>query len=280
MKVANQTTPRMAGSALTTKFALASLLAAGALGQVIPEFVHGEECLFCHRRDIGPAWQSNPHNVTTRPASEGSDEFLLGRGSLVLPRKLRKQGYGAFAILENSEWNAGKFAAQCAGCHTTAVDPRDGTFAYYGIDCYACHGVVDLNHSGDTKLVWLSKKNRADVARVNATCGQCHVRGGKSRASGKPYPEAFVAGRDLLADFQVDLGLADSAELNPGDRHVYRSVRDGVSCLDCHAVHARSSNKHRRALSGAICQDCHFEGRPRKEVRTYRAISATCEVLK
>ena len=28
-------------------------------GQLVPEFTHGYECLFCHRNDIGPGWQKN-----------------------------------------------------------------------------------------------------------------------------------------------------------------------------------------------------------------------------
>src|SRR5213078_1528900 len=29
------------------------------IGKPIPEYVHGDECLFCHRNNIGSTWQKN-----------------------------------------------------------------------------------------------------------------------------------------------------------------------------------------------------------------------------
>ena len=256
--------------------ALVLVAATAAMAQSIPEFVHGEECLFCHRNDIGSAWQKNRHNNTTR-RKDGGEEFVLGAGAHT--RRLKKAGYQRLAIWDDKtqSWDGAKFGERCAGCHTTAVDPKDLTYAYTGLDCFTCHGTVDLQHSGNTQLVLLSKKRRGDVALVNSICSQCHLRGAKSKATGRPYPNAYVAGSSLFDDFQADLKLADQADLNPGDRHVYRSVRDGIACLGCHAVHANSNTKHRRVLNSPVCQDCHFEGRPRKEVRKYEVSSALCE---
>ena len=39
---------------------------------------------------------------------------------------------------------------------------------------------------------------------VTSICAQCHVRTGKSRSTGLPYPNNFVAGDNLFRDFQVD----------------------------------------------------------------------------
>jgi hypothetical protein len=244
---------------------------------VVPEFVHGEECLFCHRNDIGPGWQKNAHGITINEKA-GTEEFTLGARRRH-QRRLKKSGYNQFAIWEEGGWNEGKFGERCAGCHTTAVDPKTKAFAYYGLDCYTCHGVVDLNHSGDTSLILLSKKRRGEARVINSICASCHLRGGVSKMTGRPYPNVFVPGGDLFVDFQVDLS---QAELNPGDQHVRRSVRDvlngsGTTCLNCHAVHTGTTERHRRVLTSAICNDCHFEGQPRKEVREYEVRSATCE---
>src|SRR2546421_9631828 len=38
------------------------------VGRPVPEYVTGEECLFCHRNDVGPAWTSNRHHRTLREA--------------------------------------------------------------------------------------------------------------------------------------------------------------------------------------------------------------------
>src|SRR6516225_7576384 len=38
----------------------------------VPEYVTGDECLFCHRNDIGPAWAKNAHQLTIREPEANS----------------------------------------------------------------------------------------------------------------------------------------------------------------------------------------------------------------
>lgn len=244
---------------------LSSLL---LLLQAFPDYPTGDQCLFCHRNDIGPSWQKNPHNLTTRQVEGG--EYRLGFGGR--ERRLRAAGYGRLELWQPAEqrWDPSRFAERCAGCHTTAVEPADARFAGVGLDCVTCHGVVDLNHSSDPARVLLSKKRRDETAVVNAICGQCHLRGGRSASTGRPYPKVFVPGRNLFTDYKVDLAAGD-------DAHVFRSVREGQWCLDCHAVHARSTARHRRAAPSVICNDCHYEGQPRSKVRQRAEHNATCE---
>lgn len=258
----------------------------------IPEFVHGDECLFCHRADIGGAWQHNRHGITLRERADAPDlvaklkppaevTHLLGSRDRV--RFLKKDGYNKFAIMEpDGHWDRTKFGDRCAGCHTTGVDSKTKQFAYIGIDCYACHGVVDLNHSTDTSLIWLSKKRRRDIKEIAATCAQCHLRDlAKSRTTGLPYPGNFVVGDDLFKDYQVDFSKLDN--LNAGDRHVIRNVREvlengsEVTCLSCHRVHDPSTQKHRQVLTSAACLDCHNAEGPKKNVKPYTGHSALCE---
>ena len=109
------------------------------------------------------------------------------------------------------------------------------------------------------------------------------MRGGKSRSTGLPYPNQFVAGVNLFRDFQASFSLANDKSLNAGDRHVYRNVRDVVvngsetTCLSCHKIHGQSTDKHRRVLREEICVDCHNAEGPRKAVRTYTVHSSVCE---
>src|SRR5688572_25378852 len=42
-------------------------------GKPVPEFVHGDECLFCHRNDIGPGWQKNTHGITIRQKEDAPE---------------------------------------------------------------------------------------------------------------------------------------------------------------------------------------------------------------
>jgi cytochrome c553 len=119
---------------------------------------------------------------------------------------------------------------------------------------------------------------------MTAICAQCHLRGGRSKSTGLPYPSTFIAGDNLFKDFNVDFVRADGSALNPGDRHILRNVRDvavgGASapiCTTCHRIHAQSSDRHRFLPRTATCADCHqFDG---TSVRTpqYVVDSALCE---
>jgi predicted CXXCH cytochrome family protein len=287
----------LAGSALAHLAAAQKLDPAGwggdHAGQAVPEYVHGDECLFCHRNDIGSTWQKNAHGVTVRQREDAPElvkrinppadvEYFLGSRQHV--RLLKKSGYGKFALLSaQGKWETDKFAEWCAGCHSTAVDPKTRAFSSFGLDCYTCHGVVDLEHTADTAKMWLSKKRRDDSRAITSICAQCHLRGGKSRSTGLPYPNNFVAGDNLFRDYAVDFSKADDTTWNAGDRHVYHSVRDVVvngsetTCISCHRVHANSSDRHRRVLTGPICLDCHNAEGPKKDVKRYTVQSALCE---
>ncbi|HEU4387485.1 MAG TPA: hypothetical protein VFV34_06790, partial [Blastocatellia bacterium] len=292
-------------------------------GQPIAEYVHGDECLFCHRNDIGPSWQTSSHGANLRQREDTADlkdvlkslaglsklesdaGYLLGSRNRI--RFLKKDGYGRFAILstqavlkpdrtsprlidrwvnpENPSWNREVFANRCVGCHSTAVDSKTKTFSAFGLDCYTCHGNVDLKHTGDTSLIWLSKKRRSNVLAVTSLCAQCHLRGGKSKSTGLPYPNNFVAGDNLFQDYQADFSKADDPNLNPGDRHIWKNVRDVVlygseipTCISCHQVHGQGgSTKHHRSPRTALCTECHDAEGPLNVVKPYTVHSPSCD---
>jgi predicted CXXCH cytochrome family protein len=286
-------------------------------GKPIPEYVHGDECLFCHRNDIGPTWQKNAHGTAVRQQEDAQELQRIVRGEPALAgmvseieyfmgsrrhvRFLKKQGYGKFALLstqavltrdrnvekwielERPAWDKDKFANRCAGCHSTAVDPETRTFSAFGLDCFTCHGNVSLEHTNDTSLILLSKKRRTESQAVTSICAQCHIRLGKSRSTGLPYANNFVAGDNLFQDFEVDFSRADDVRLNPGDRHVLRSIRDvavfgsDTTCLSCHQVHSGSTSRHRLVVKTAICLDCHNAEGPMKPAKQYEVHSPLCE---
>lgn len=287
-------------------------------GRPIPEYVEGSGCLFCHRNDIGSLWAKDSHAMTVRyreaapeleallksqPAlAKTAPEVDYFLGSRHVGRFLKKDGYGKFALLvtqvhltpekkaerwsglENVIWDRQKFADRCAGCHSTAVDPSNKAFSAFSLDCYTCHGNVDLEHTKDKSLVWLSKKRRNDAQAITSLCAQCHLRGGKSRSTGLPYPNNFIAGDNLFQDFEVDFARADDPALNAGDRHIWRNVREvavngeeNITCLSCHQLHGNGSFKHRRVLRAPICSECHASEGSFKEVKKYTVRSELCE---
>ena len=123
-----------------------------------------------------------------------------------------------------------------------------------------------------------------DHARVTtAICAQCHVRTGKSKSTGLPYPNNFVPGDNLFRDFQVDFSEQALEKLSAADRHVLDNVRavvvfgkESLTCLNCHDVHARSSKKHHLVPKSDYCLNCHqTEGRKR-DVKPFSSHSKTC----
>jgi hypothetical protein len=287
------------------------------VGKPLPEYVTGDECLFCHRSDIGPAWPKNRHNLTLRrlePDSvaltalkdapglkEFAEKVELALGGKRHTRFLKPAAeYGKLELLsvawepttekggrllamDRPHWDRQRFADGCAGCHATAVEVKTRAFSAIAVECYACHGEVDLKHSKDPALVFLSKK-REDPARVvTSICAQCHLRTGKSRSTGLPYPNNFIAGDNLFRDFQVDLTPDAIRGLNPADGHVLANVREvvvegkeDVTCLSCHAVHGQSSKKHHLAPKSDYCLHCHNATGPKKDVKRYEVHSRTC----
>jgi hypothetical protein len=80
-----------------------------------PEFTHGDDCLFCHRNDVGANWQENAHTITVRQKDDAPElmkilssqpalaslaadvgYYMLGRSRV---RYLKKEGYGRLEIL-------------------------------------------------------------------------------------------------------------------------------------------------------------------------------------
>jgi hypothetical protein len=232
-------------------------------GKPVPAFTSGDECLFCHRMDVGPGWSANRHGQTVRSVDPGTKglqalakapelkalaaevELLLGgsnrmrflkrsaeHGKLDLlsvewtPEK--SEAEGKLVSTERPHWDSHTFGSRCAGCHATGVDSKKQTFAAASLDCFVCHGEVSDKHTTQGSLVLLSPKRTDSPAAITSVCAQCHLRTGTSRSSGLPYPNNFVAGDNLFRDFQVDLSDAAIDKLNPADRHVQQNVRDVI----------------------------------------------------
>lgn len=287
------------------------------VGQAIPMYMTGDECLFCHR-DIGPSWPGNRHNtemqtaemlpepiaafLKSAEAKEFGPETTYVLGGEEMLRFLRPNGkYGQFAIHSarvkpsalnavagtGGGWAEEHFAAKCAGCHTTAVETEYRAFAQASLDCFVCHGEVPPGHQNEPALAILAKNRPKEPLVEMSLCGQCHLRGGVSRSSGLPYPNQFVPGDNLLKDFHVDFSDEALATMNPGDAHVLANVRDvllrgdvGLTCLSCHDVHKQSSRKHRvlpKTERLEYCAICHDRPGDFKSFRVYERHSVVCE---
>jgi predicted CXXCH cytochrome family protein len=184
---------------------------------------------------------------------------------------------------ERPHWDARQFGHACAGCHATAVDPKEQAFSAPSLDCFVCHGIVPPEHGKKPGLALLSAARKDPARVVTSVCAQCHVRTGTSRVTGRPYATNFVPGDNLFRDFQVDFSDQGLKGLSTADRHVLENVRDvvvlgrdSVTCLSCHDVHGRSSKKHHRVAKGDYCFNCHQREGPMWDVKPLSAGSKTC----
>jgi predicted CXXCH cytochrome family protein len=245
----------------------------------LPDFVTGDECLFCHRGNAGGGWHKNKHNLVMSHAATGFSPTLkallkaAGMDDVVKEtvyvlggknqrRFLKPNGkYGQYAI-HNTRWtadgsekgtlthtNAKKwdndlFANKCIGCHTTLVDPEYKSFAAPSTDCLACHGDTPQGHQNDATETLFNKKIPTDIKTEISTCFQCHARGGVSKSTGLPYPNKFIPRDNLFKDFQINLSEEYIAQLNPADQHIYANVRDVVL-------------KGNEEMSCTTCHDVH-----------------------
>lgn len=286
------------------------------VGKPVPEFMSGDECLFCHRQEIGTTWETNRHGRTLRRVdleSESLKELLKSPATRSVAAKIEftigaanrqrflKQGkaQGFLDLLttqwipsrsgvpgkivgDQPTWDDRKFTQECAGCHATAVDSRTGAFAALSLDCYVCHGVIPEKHTTEPALAFFSKKRKEDARTAVSICGQCHIRTGTAKSTGRPYPNNFVAGDNLFRDFVVDFSDEQIARLNPTDAHILANVRDvvvggqaQVTCLSCHSVHQPSGAKHHRVVNSTLCSHCHEPG-SKKQRKAYEVHSTRC----
>lgn len=287
------------------------------VGKPLPEYVTGDECLFCHREKVGATWGANRHNLTIRLSEEDSPALaalkespaksMVGEIKFVLGNQQRQRflkpakAYGKLDLLsvewlppqgrepgkllstDRPRWDANQFADSCAGCHTTAVDPAEKAFSAISLDCYVCHGPIPAEHAKKPELAYLSPKRSDTVGVVISICAQCHVRTGKSKSSGRPYPNNFVAGDNLFRDFQIDFSEQQLDGLSTADRHILENVRavvvfgnETVTCLSCHDVHGRSSKKHHLVPRSDSCLTCHHAAGPKRTLKPFSSHSATC----
>ena len=152
-------------------------------------------------RDAEPKLEAVASRVITHTlGSRNHVRFLkairLRQGLLSTRADLDKTGKTLGKRCE-SRVGEGQVREAMRGCHATAVDPKTKAFAEIGIDCYTCHGVVDLEHTNDTSKIFLSKKRRSDAVAITNTCAQCHLRGG-NRIDRPAGPAYYTAGDDLL----------------------------------------------------------------------------------
>jgi predicted CXXCH cytochrome family protein len=177
-------------------------------------------------------------------------------------------------------WDREKFSTRCVGCHMTGVTPQTLAPFESFVGCETCHGPYNDRHTDGSAFMRFAKKAGETPEMIASACGQCHLRGGRSLATSRPFPNNFTSGDDLLRDFQFDFSREAA---NPVDAHIEQNIRDillagkrDLTCLSCHRMHPASAEIHRRRLRTEYCLICH-KAEPFKERKPYEAHSRVCE---
>lgn len=236
------------------------------VGQGFPEYVTGDECLFCHR-DIGPNWTTNRHQLTVRPANpadpalatlsslpagvQAATETTNLLGSEHTTRFLKRSGeYGHFDLLTTAfvpQRNAEGMKVEPVSGVLRASDSLAWDTTNFADRCAGCHttavqtaarafSAISLDCfacHGDVRLehstnpgLVLLSRASREPRQVISLCGQCHLRGGKSHSTGLPYPNTFVAGDNLFRDYRVDFSDEAIRRQPAVDQHIFLNARD------------------------------------------------------
>ena len=111
------------------------------------------------------------------------------------------------------DWNK-----NCAGCHTTGLNPERGRWEDDAVQCEACHGPGSIHE--DIARDAGRNPDEGELTAVRAAiilsqdaqiCGQCHSQGAGTQ-DGLPDPITYRPGHDLLSSFTLS-HTDDSAPL-------------------------------------------------------------------
>ena len=277
----------------------------------------GEECLFCHRQKAALTWEQNRHHLTIREANEQSPalaalktstakdladqvKFVMGNarrqrflktatdyGKLDLLSVAwsppRNNEPGKLIAVRKSSLGRGPVGASCGWVSCDGRGPQ-GAVVFRRFPRLLCLPWQRAARASQQTPVGVLSPRRNDEPRVvTSICAQCHVRTGKSKSTGWPYPNNFVAGDNLFRDFLADLSDQALKPQNSADKHVLENVRDvvvfgkeTVTCLSCHNIHGRSSKKHHLVAKSGLCLNCHTNAGPKRVVKPFSVHSETC----
>jgi hypothetical protein len=271
---------------------------AGFSADLLPEYVGSEKCSGCHP-DIYREWGRTLHARNFQDAArdpsvirarfEGKKPFppekilyTVGehwvQGYIFEGRKGLMVRPDRWSILgEGWASGTGSFSRPwlryCAGCHTTALNPYDGSYVERGTGCESCHG-PGLRHTESTDQFDVVNPSLLVQNRWDMVCESCHT-SGHDRSGKFRFPVGYRPGEDLMRYYQGLVPKAgQGAEDFKGDgsyedRHRQFefwagrvNILQGLSCDVCtgHSRPAAGEVKTEATLTDSeLCGTCHRE---------------------
>ncbi len=274
-------------------------------------FVGTAKCLSCHDEDA-PDWKDSRHASTLRPASMDDEDrlanlvpcsdmgvqkvlggvhqlrFLVeepgtdwGKGRLLLLPCAWNAATKSLEMRHAEDWRTLPFETSCAHCHVTD-QAKDWSYHEASIGCEACHAAGSAHAEDPTAQNTWSFKGRTAAEEVTV-CASCHLQGGKSKRTGRNFPDGYVPGGSLFDDFEFDWASLDNAPVEEAiDMHQKKLIRDivvngeqGLRCTSCHEMHGMKHEKHEKLPRQAFCDTCHEPGS--NKLKEYRQSCPVCE---
>ncbi|MBZ0276758.1 MAG: hypothetical protein K8I60_11460 [Anaerolineae bacterium] len=220
-----------------------------------------------------------PGESQPRPFTADDIVYAIGSGRYV-QRYLYETGEREWAVLP-VEWNtvtqtwepfkladswpdpAYDFTTNCAGCHTTGLEPDRGRWQDAGVQCEACHGpgsnhadlVDDAGNSIDDEELAAIRGAIAFTSDAQV-CGRCHSRG--TTPEGSPYPTDYLPGQNLQDPAVFTLVAQDDPVHWWASGHANQSnMQFNEWTLTTHATSLEDMKKSENAQDG--CLKCHSD---------------------
>lgn len=267
---------------------------AAPIAQTPPEgatYVGSNTCFGCHSQNYRD-WDMTLHSEMVKGPEGSVADFAAGADihavdgtaydiesvTYVLGNKYSQrfvqQTDAGFTVLpgiwqiEAQQWveaEAADWVNDCAGCHTTGLNPEEATWTDLNVTCESCHGPgsahVELTSALPEGVDPMSEEVYAARQAISSSvdsqvCGQCHSQG-TSADGAHPYPTGHMVGQPLADSFT----LAEAVEGEDSDlfwpnmtEKSYRATYNVyMNTAHANALPTITENDH----AGEYCLACH-----------------------
>src|SRR5574341_428619 len=128
-------------------------------------------------------------------------------------------------------WERAGSPAYCKSCHATGYDAVEGTVAYEGVGCLACHQDAEGNHPGTDMT----------VDKSSELCGTCHT-----GTHAPDYDQWLVSDHATM-----NIGCTDCHQSHNTALHFDNPTE---LCVSCH----QGLDEDTHGVQGMACHDCHM----------------------
>ncbi|MFQ5732321.1 MAG: cytochrome c3 family protein [Planctomycetaceae bacterium] len=185
------------------------------------------------------------------------------------------RGRGDWWYPYHKDWKTRSNFKLCAGCHSTGVDVRAGSWTELNISCESCHGPGKA-HSQKPLLSNIVNPSRLSRDRSIDICLSCH-QSGKPAGTEYAWPVGYQPGMNLAKFWKGSKptkGKATAEFWHNGTAHKNRvqgnaflqsvMYESGMQCTDCHNSHGSQNRSMtvKAADTNSLCLTCHAPGKP------------------